>query len=130
MTPPLPQAMVPTSWFGMTCDPKTATGVGSSKTPSLSIKVAPPSSPGGAPSSAGWKRKSTVPGTSSLIPISSSAVPRPTVMWTSCPQACITPGFCDFQGTSTASSMGSASMSERQATTGPGLPPSRTATTP
>ncbi len=51
-------------------------------------------------------------------------------MWASWPQACMTPGTVDFQGTSTASWMGRASRSARRATTGPGFPPFSTPTTP
>ena len=59
-------------------------------------------------------------------------------MWLSWPHACITPtswpfhfAFAvDLNGRSPCSVTGSASMSERSATTGPGLPPRSTPTTP
>ena len=59
-------------------------------------------------------------------------------MCVSCPQACMTPTSCPSylddallaKGTSTSSRTGKPSMSARSATTGPGLPPLRTATTP
>jgi len=59
----------------MTCSPKTASGFGFSKAPSFNIRAAPPSSPVGAPSSAGWKINFTVPGIWSFIPASTSATP-------------------------------------------------------
>ena len=46
----------------MTCSPKIASTSGFFNTPSRTIMPAPPSSPGGAPSSAGWKMNLTVPG--------------------------------------------------------------------
>ena len=51
--------------------PKIASGFGSSNAPSSSIRRAPPRSPGGGPSSAGWNTNSTVPGSCSRTPASS-----------------------------------------------------------
>ena len=60
-------------------------------------------------------------------------------MWASWPQACMTPTFSparylplalDANGRPSRSLTGSASMSARRATTGPGLPPLSTPTTP
>ncbi len=109
-----------------------------SNTPSSSINGAPPFSPSGAPSSAGWKMNSTVPGNSLRIEASAWAVPIRIAVCASWPHACITPTFsprysavtADLNGTSTCSFTGSASMSARSAITGPGLPPFSTPTTP
>ena len=49
---------------GHTCSPKIAEGAGLSSAPSLIISLAPPTSPCGTPSSAGWKMNFTVPGRS------------------------------------------------------------------
>ncbi len=46
------------------------------------------------------------------------AVPRTTALWTSWPQACMTPGFRDLYGRPVASWMGRASMSARTAIDG------------
>ncbi len=59
-------------------------------------------------------------------------------MWLSWPQACMTPTSCplysvrtlDAKGRSTISVTGRASMSERNATVGPGRPPRSSPTTP
>jgi hypothetical protein len=51
----------PTSIFGITWSPKIASGRGLSSAPSLIINPAPPISPAGGPSSAGWKINFTVP---------------------------------------------------------------------
>ena len=51
-------------------------------------------------------------------------------MWASCPHACITPFVWLRNGSSPVSSIGSASMSERSATTPPGRPPRSTPTAP
>jgi hypothetical protein len=99
---------------------------------------APPRSPSGAPSSAGWKMNSTVPGRSFFMPTSISATPIRLATCASCPQACMTPTFLprysavtvDLNGTSTCSVTGNASMSARKAMTGPGLSPLSTAVTP
>ena len=51
-------------------------------------------------------------------------------VWPSCPQACITPAFRDTKSWLLASWIGSASMSARMASTGPGpRPPVSRATT-
>jgi hypothetical protein len=80
-------------------------------------------------SSAGWKTPINVP---AQLPRSrSSAVMAPTseAVCTSCPQACMTPGVVLAYGSPVSSSSGSASMSARIATTGPG-PLRSTATSP
>ena len=81
----------PTSISAKLCSPKIALGAGSCSTPSLTMRSAPPSSPGGGPSSAGWKMNLTVPGSSSRIPASTDATPSCTATWMSWPQACDTP---------------------------------------
>jgi hypothetical protein len=68
-----------------------AVGSGSWSTPSSTINDAPPVSPGGGPSSAGWKMNFTVPGSSSRMPIRTLATPSCTEVWMSCPQAWETP---------------------------------------
>jgi hypothetical protein len=75
----------------MTCRPKTALGAGLASAPSLIISGAPPSSPAGGPSSAGWNRKTTVPGIWAFMEASTSAAPIRIATWASWPQACITP---------------------------------------
>ena len=80
----------------------------------------------------------TVPGNSLRLPASTCAAPSSTAVWPSWPQACITPTFSprysavavDWNGRSACSVTGSASMSARSATVGPGLPPRSTPTTP
>ena len=81
---------------GQTRKPKTAEAGGLSRAPSRTMTSAPPSSPAGAPSSAGWKRKVIVPLMEGLRALSTRAVPRTTELWTSWPQACMTPGFRDL----------------------------------
>ena len=102
------------------------------------MSSAPPSSPSGAPSSAGWNRNLTVPCSSSRIPARAAATPMRMATWVSCPQACMTgtvsplysPVASDRKGRSFRSGTGNASMSARRAITGPGRPPSRMPTTP
>ena len=55
---------VPTGVCEEICIPYTASTFGLSKAPSLIINAAPPSSVPGVPSSAGWNKNTTVPGTS------------------------------------------------------------------
>ncbi len=131
------QTRVPTS-PGNACRPKMASTLGLFSTPSLTISGAPPSSPIGAPSSAGWKMKTTVPSIWSFMPARISAVPIRMATWLSWPQACITgtvwPLYCavtfEENGRPVCSATGRASMSARRATTLPGLPPFRMPTTP
>jgi hypothetical protein len=102
------------------------------------ISFAPPSSPGGAISSAGWKMNFTVPCSSSRIAARISATPIRIATCVSWPHACMTPASAPFHivrtlllnGTSVSSVTGNASMSARSATQGPGLPPLSTPTTP
>ncbi len=106
--------------------------------PSSIIIFAPPFSPIGGVSSAGWKMNFTVPGMLARIEASTSATPISIAVWASWPQACMTPQDCPLysavatllNGTSTSSFTGSASMSARSATTEPGLPPFSIPTTP
>jgi len=88
----LTESYFPTGTFVATCWPKILAGLGFSKTPSLIMILAPP----GAFSSAGWKINFTVPSKSSLMDCKICAVPNKDDVCTSCPQACITPGFCDL----------------------------------
>ena len=60
-----------------------ASTFGFSSTLSLIICSAPPVSPGGGPSSAGWKITFTVPGRRSFIRASAVAVPNRIAMWLS-----------------------------------------------
>ncbi len=120
------------------CSPKMAPTFGFSRQPSSIIIFAPPCSPMGGVSSAGWKMSVTVPGMRARIPASTSATPISIAVWASCPHACITPHAWPFHsvrtvllnGTSTSSTTGRASMSARRATPGPGRPPFSTPTTP
>ena len=108
------------------------------KTPSFTINSAPPSSPSGGPSSAGWKINFTVPFISFFIEAKISAVPINMATWVSWPHACITPTACplyspitlEVKGKFTRSFTGSASISALSATTGPGFPPFKIPTTP
>ena len=128
----------PTGIDENTCRPNTASGVKSRNTPSFSISAAPPSSPAGAPSSAGWKTSSTSPGSVSCMPTSAFATPSRMPVCASWPQACITPTVSpryvdvafEAKGRLLRSVTGSASMSARNAMRGPGLPPLITAVTP
>ncbi len=81
------------------------------------------------PSSPGWNMKITVPGTSSCRAQSSLAAPASMAVCRSWPQACIAPGMADAYGSPVSSVTGSASMSPRSSTTGPGRPPRSTAVT-
>ena len=51
------------------------------------------------------------------------AAPSSIAIWASCPQACIFPSFSEAKGSPVFSTEGSASISARSITTGPGLPP-------
>ena len=99
---------------------------------------APPSSPAGAPSSAGWKMNFTVPGRSLAhagqhlghaqqdrgVGVVAAGVHHADLL------AVVGRRPSSANGRSTSSVTGSASMSARSATTGPGLPPLRMPTTP
>ena len=76
MAGPIVKPSSPTARAAWVCRPKTALGFGLSNTPSLSIRSAPPSSPGGGPSSAGWKMNFTVPGSERFILASTDATPN------------------------------------------------------
>jgi len=81
------------------------------------------------PSSPGWNMKITVPGTSACRALSSFAAPASMAVCRSWPQACIAPGMAEAYGSPVSSVTGSASMSPRSSTTGPGAPPRSTAVT-
>jgi hypothetical protein len=66
---------LPTSICAKVWSPNTALGLSVSKMPSSSIIFAPPFSPGGGPSSAGWKMNITVPGKSARMAASVDATP-------------------------------------------------------
>src|SRR4051794_4566373 len=86
-------------------------------TPASTISRAPP----GASSSACWKmNRSSPPGSSA--PTSCAAAPSSIAVCPSCPHACIAPGRSEANSTPLSSSIGSASMSARNATVGPGRP--------
>ena len=129
---------VKAQWNGESVGVMHACGTGFSSAPSATIIFAPPSSPSGGSSSAGWKMNLTEPRSWLRSPASTSATPIRMATWASWPQACMTPTGSPFHcaftfeanGTSTSSATGSASMSARSATTGPGRPPSSTPTTP
>ena len=73
--------------------------------------------------------KITVPGSSACRALSSFAAPASMAVCRSWPQACIAPGMADAYGSPVSSVTGSASMSPRSSTTGPGRPPRSTAVT-
>ena len=81
-------------------------------------------------SSAGWNRKTAVPGTSRRRAASISASVMPIAVCPSWPHACMTPGVADLNGRSSVSVRGKASMSARHAMVRPGRSPRSTATTP
>src|SRR6266545_1137849 len=87
--------------------------------------LAPPNT-----SSAGWKRKTAVPGSSRRRPAKISASVMAMAVCPSWPQACMTPGVPDANGASSVSVSGRASMSARHATVRPGRSPRKTPTTP
>ena len=91
---------------------------GTSSRPSSSMNRAPwwPSSPG-------WNMNSTRPGISSRRADSSRAAPASIATCVSCPQACIVPSLRELKSSPVSSGIGSASMSPRSSTVGPGLPP-------
>ena len=130
--------MTPAGCLEVTCRPKMALGVGCCSAPSLIISSAPPSSPSGGISSAGWKMNFTLPAISARSPARMVATAIRMATWQSCPQACITPTCSPFHtarareanGRSTSSVTGRPSMSARSATTLPGLPPLSKPTTP
>ena len=116
----------PGSCADATCSPYAATGrpPAASSTPSSIMILAPP-----CPSSPGWNMKITLPGSSPRRADSSRAAPASIAVCRSCPQACIVPSICDANGSPVRSVTGSASISPRSSTAGPGWPPRSTATT-
>ena len=84
-----------------------------SRTPCSMQLWAPP----GMVSSAGWKMIRTVPrsGDSSCIRCRTRAAPSMVAVWTSWPQAWVTPWFFEANGRPVSSMMGRASMSPRRA---------------
>ena len=81
-------------------------------------------------SSAGWNTSRTVPASCGASSFSTAATPSSVVVWMSWPQACIRPGLVLAKARPVCSSIGSASMSARIASTGPGRPPWIMPTTP
>ncbi len=115
---PSRRPMLPTSRLGSQWRPNT--WLTSSSAP-VEIRC---SAPPGMTSSAGWNSSRTRPGSSPRVATSARASPAPTspAVWTSCPQACATPGVVLFHGSEIRSSTGSASRSARSATSGPSVP--------
>ena len=91
---------------------------GTSSSPSSSMKRAPCS-----PSSPGWNMNSTRPASSPARSASSRAAPTSIAVWVSWPQACILSSCVDENSSPVSSVSGRASMSPRNSTVGPGLPP-------
>ena len=91
MAPPARNATTPTGNVLTTCMPSSASGRKSLNTPSATISGAPPCSPGGAPSSAGWNTNITSPASSLRIGAIAVAMPSTIAVCASWPQACITP---------------------------------------
>ena len=71
----------------------------------------------------------TLPLSASRRSCSSRAAEASIAAWVSCPHACMLPSTSDANGNPESSCNGSASMSPRSSTLGPGLAPSSTATT-
>src|SRR3984957_12181155 len=109
-----------------TCSAEAAAGrfPAASSTPSSIMSRAPPR-----PSSPGWNMKITLPGRSRWRAESTRAAPTSIAVCRSWPQACIAPSIRDANGRPVASVTGSASLSARSSTTGPGRPPRSTAVT-
>ena len=101
-----------------------ASGRGSSSAPASIMSWAPASS------SFVWNRNTIVPGISSRWFAINRAVVSRQAMWLSWPQACMTPGFSEANGSPVSSWTGSASMSERMQRVLPGFPPFSTPMTP
>mmetsp|Transcript_30130 Transcript_30130/g.64364 ORF Transcript_30130/g.64364 Transcript_30130/m.64364 type:complete len:243 (+) Transcript_30130:555-1283(+) len=117
------EATMPVSTLGHTWNPKMA--LMSRRCSRMCRAPAPPSS-------AGWKASLIVPRPSfpsACRPVSRRAAPRSIVVCTSCPHACMRPGWVLRKYTSASSSRGSASISARSATTG-ASPDPITPTTP
>ena len=70
--------------------------------------------------------KITFPGSSASREDSSRAAPTSMAVCRSCPQACITPVTAEAYGSPVRSVIGSASMSPRSSTVGPGRAPRST----
>ena len=122
---PCTKPKVPTGISGWLWNASARSTVGPSITPSSIIAFMPP-----IPSSAGWNTSFTVPASCGASSFSTAATPSSVVVWMSWPQACIRPGLVLANGRPDVSSIGSASMSARIASTGPGRPPSIRPTTP
>ena len=102
-----------------TCRPKTASTFGSSSAPSFTMSGAPPSSPVGRALLGGLEEEDDGAGQPRLAgPRAPRRRPAASRCGASWPQACMTPGSSGCgRATSFFSSMGSASMSARRATT-------------
>ena len=122
---PCTKPKVPTGISGWLWNASARSILGPSITPSAIIAFMPPM-----PSSAGWNTSFTVPASCGARSFSTAATPSSVVVWMSWPQACIRPGLVLANGRPDFSSIGSASMSARMASTGPGRPPSIRPTTP
>ena len=81
------------------------------------------------PSSPGWNMNSTRPASRSRRWASTRAAEASIATWVSCPQACMIPSTSEANASPVSSGIGSASMSPRSSTVGPGRSPSSTATT-
>ena len=114
---------LPTSSRGSQCRAKIRSTP--STAPSATMSIAPP----GCTSSAGWKISRTRPGSAGAL---ASARPAPSTIavWASCPQACMTFGTVEANGSPVASCSGRASMSARSATQRRPWPTSQTRPVP
>jgi hypothetical protein len=117
---------IPAGCDAMTCMPYAAFTrcPDASSTPSASMRPAPSQ-----PSSPGWNMKTTSPHRSSRRPASRYAAPTSIAVCRSWPHACISPASRLANSSPEFSATGSASMSARSSTAGPGDPPRSTAVT-
>src|ERR1041384_3359962 len=136
--PPLPR-MVMVNWSGAAMSgpsltPTCPTGARSHRCAPIT-RSTPPSTPArtsssappGASSSACWKTKRTSPESSSFRSTSTWTAPSSIAVCPSWPQACIAPSLSETNSWVFFSTIGSASMSARIASTGPRLGPPRPA---
>ena len=118
-------AIVPLAMPGHTCRAKTLSIFGAaSSTPACTM-----ANPPAPPSSAGWNKSFTVPGSVCSRSLRMRAAVSSIAVCASCPHACIFPVDPLLNGDSISSQMGSASMSARRATHG-ALPVPTVATIP
>ncbi len=122
--PPL-VAIMPEGMFGLWWMAKArSTRPAMSRIPSSIMNRAPCS-----PSSPGWNMNTTRPFSSSTCARSSEAAPASMATCESWPHACVAPALVLAKSRPVSSGIGSASMSPRSSTVGPGRPESSTATT-